>query len=314
VRSTISFREAVSGPGPVLTDGGIETRVMFETTLTMDPEIGSASLLASEASAAVLGGIYQQYVAAAQDAGLPVVIGTPTFRASQEPVRRAGQGRANTVAALNRAAVRLLERIRADSDYAPVWIAGVIGPSGDAYTPRDSLPANRAREYHLPQANVLAEAGVDFLFAPTFPAVGEAIGVCQAMQTTGLPFVVSFVLDRSGSVLDGTPLTEAIGRVDEVAGPLYHSISCVHASTAARALAAVANTTTSGRVREVKANASPLTPAELVALDHVEGDDPKTFAAQMTRLYRDFDVAVVGGCCGTNDRHIAALARSLVAD
>jgi homocysteine S-methyltransferase len=51
-----------------------------------------------------------------------------------------------------------------------------------------------------------------------------------------------------------------------------------------------------------------LSPEELVRLDHPEGDDPDLFAAEMWSLHEDFGLRILGGCCGTDDRHIRALA------
>ncbi len=80
-------------------------------------------------------------------------------------------------------------------------------------------------------------------------------------------------------------------------------------TVAARALDACGDAVT--RIREVKANGSVLSPAELVALDHAESDPPTEFATAMNDLRRDYDVPVVGGCCGTTDAHMRALGELL---
>ena len=213
---------------------------------------------------------------------------------------------------LNTDAAAMHRQIRAQSDHRPIYVAGVIGPSGDAYRPGESLSAEEARDYHSLQAVTLAQSGVDFLYAPTFPAVEEALGAAMAMGATGLPYVVSFVLERDGRVLDGAPLHAAIERIDAAASPppLFYSISCVHPSIAATALRneAASSDLVSRRLNEFKANISPLSPEELVQLDHPEGDDPDLFATQMWSLRQDFGLRVLGGCCGTDDRHIRALA------
>ena len=213
---------------------------------------------------------------------------------------------------LNTDAAAMHREIRAQSDHRPIYIAGVIGPSGDAYRPEKSLSAEEAREYHSLQAGTLAQSGVDFLYAPTFPAAEEALGAAMAMGATGLPHVVGFVLERDGRVLDGTPLHAAIERIDAAASPapLFYSISCVHPSIAATALRdeAVFSNLVARRLNEFKANSSPLRPEELVQFDHIEGDEPDLFAAEMWEIHEDFGLRVLGGCCGTDDRHIRALA------
>jgi S-methylmethionine-dependent homocysteine/selenocysteine methylase len=296
--------ELLGGDALVLTDGGIETRIMFETDLELAPHVEAAGLVGEPALTA----IYASYVAAARANGLPVIIGTPTFRAGARQAEAAGRD----VAELNAGAVRHHQALRdAAGEGPPIIVAGVLGPYGDAYTPAEALPVDEARRYHAIQAAALAEAGVDVLFAATFPAVDEALGAVQAMTATGLPSVISYVLDRDGRVLEGTPLADAVARIDAEADPrpLFHSLSCIHPTVAARALDGVAP----GRVLECKANGSPLTPAELVALDHLEGDEPATFAAEMWRLNADHGLRVLGGCCGTDDRHMRALGALMAA-
>ncbi len=202
----VEFEAAVRGGASILTDGGIETRIMFEADVAMDPHVGVAAMVGDPNGGAVLRGIYESYVEAAKLHGLPVIIGTPTFRASPNFVRQAGLGGDEAVRALNEDATAMHTDIRERSGHEPVFVAGVIGPSGDAYTPEEALPARAAREYHRLQAGTLADSGVDFLYAPAFPPVEEALGAALAMGETGKPCVVSFVLGRDGRVLDGTPL------------------------------------------------------------------------------------------------------------
>jgi homocysteine S-methyltransferase len=159
---------------------------------------------------------------------------------------------------------------------------------------------------------------VDFLYAPTFPAVEEALGAAMAMGATGLSYVVNFVLERDGRVLDGTSLHTAIERIDATTSPapLFYSISCVHPSVVATALRGETafSDLVARRLNEFKANASPLSTEELVRLDHPEGDDPDHFATEMWALHQDFGLRVLGGCCGTDDRHIRALAVLMASD
>jgi len=308
------FVEEVESGGPMLTDGGIETRIMFETDLEMDPDVQVAALVADPAGRQALRAVYEGYVEAARECALPVVLGTPTFRASPAFAQRAGLSTADAVGTLNADAVGLLREVREASEHGPVFIAGVIGPSGDAYTPAEALGTGEAAEYHRLQAGTLAEEGVDFLFAPTFPAVDEALGAAIAMGGTGVPYVVSFVLDDAGAVLDGTALTDAVERVDREASPapLYYSLSCVYPTVAARALdeAARRSEALAERVVELKANGSPLHTNELVRLDHLETTPPEEFAELLWSVHLAHPaLRVIGGCCGTDDRHMRALGR-----
>ncbi len=312
------FEVVVRDGALILTDGGIETRIMFETDIPLPPHVQVAALVTDPTGGPALRQIYESYINAARPFGLPIIIGTPTFRASLNFVRQAELGDAEAVRRLNSDAAAMHREIRDDSNYGPVYIAGVIGPSGDAYLPEESLPAPQAREYHGLQAGALTRSGVDFLYAPTFPAIEEALGAAMAMGDTGLPYVVSFVLEREGRVLDGTPLHESIERIDAAASPapLFYSISCVHPSIAVTALRdeAVFSDLVARRLLEFKANASPLSPEALVKLDHPEGDDPERFATEMWEIHEDFGLRVLGGCCGTDDRHVRALAVLMASD
>jgi homocysteine S-methyltransferase len=289
----------------VLADGGVETRVMFDDVVPMDPVLGSASLLDTPSGREALTDIFGGYVDDARSFGMPSVLGTPTFRASQHWISaKSGHG----VDELNTLAVAFQQGIRYGSraDDQPVWVAGVLGPAGDAYQPDQAPDADEARAYHRQQAQALAHAGADFLYAATFCSVDESIGVAQAMAETGSTAVVSFVLGPDARVLDGTPLDVAIRQVDDVSPPAWFGLSCVHPDLAERAVEGLGAEL--DRHREVKANASALSADRLVTLDHVDNGDPSAWAATMARLGRDAGIPVLGGCCGTDGRHLRALA------
>src|SRR4051812_11461684 len=309
---TPSIVEHLDAGGLVLTDGGIETRLMYEPDVELDPHVQVAAMVDDPALRPRLAAIYRGYLAVAEAAGLAAVIGTPTFRASRRYADAAGMGQ-GAVAALNRSAVALHRQLREESGERPAWIAGVIGPQGDAYTPAEAPSADDAARYHAEQAAALADAGADLLYAPTFCSIEEAAGVTRAMVATGRPSVVSFVLDAGGRVLDGSTLAGAIDRIDGDVAPAFYSLSCIHPTVANRAVDALAADAPGlvARLREVKANASTLTPAELVALDHPDPGDVTEWADGMARLHERQGLQVLGGCCGTDDRHLAALAARL---
>ncbi|HEX4220089.1 MAG TPA: homocysteine S-methyltransferase family protein [Acidimicrobiales bacterium] len=296
---------AVRRGGLVLTDGGVETRVMFDDTVPMDPVLGSASLLDTPPGRAALTDIFGDYLEVARTFAIPSVLGTPTFRASTRWISAAS---GHKVAELNARAVAFQQGVRAEfgAGDQPVWIAGVLGPAGDAYQPEQAPGTSEARAYHRPQAQALADAGADFLYAATFCSVDESIGVAQAMAETGSTAVISFVLGPDARVLDGTPLDVAFRRVDDVSPPAWFALSCVHPDVAQRAVDALGSEL--DRLREVKANASALSPDQLVTLDHVDTGDPEAWATSMARLGREAGIPVLGGCCGTDGRHLRTLA------
>lgn len=311
------LRDLIASGAPILSDAGIETRIMFETDIELDPHIEVAALLDQPDGREALRDIYATYVDVAWAHGLPAIVGTPTFRASLRYVEGGGRGGLEAVHRINAEAVAFLNEIRSGGDHEPVFIAGVIGPYGDAYRPEDCLSHLDGADYHRAQAQALAEAGADLLFAPTFPSVEEAHGAAVAMSLTNLPYAVSFVLDARGRLLDGTYLHDAIERIDDAVdpAPTHYGISCVHPSVVRIALQDlhVASARGAARLRQVKANGSSLAPGQLVALDHADSDPPEVFGESMHRLGIDFGVPILGGCCGTDATHLAALARRLEA-
>ena len=214
---------------------------------------------------------------------------------------------------VNAAAVELLRDVAQQAAGAGIILAGVIGPASDGYAPSEALSAQDAFSYHREQADALATNDVDLLYAPTFPAFSELYGVARAMALTGRPYAVAPMLHPDGTMLDGTPLAEAIARIDAQVSPppQHYMIGCLyptHAQTALRATRA-ARPDLVTRVRGLKANASPLSPAELDKLNHLAATDCETWARDEIGCAQEFDLAILGGCCGTDQRHIEALAR-----
>jgi S-methylmethionine-dependent homocysteine/selenocysteine methylase len=311
-----SYREAMRRAPVVLTDGGIETRLIYQDHLKL-PDFASFLPLFDPSARGKLATIYRSYFDIAADSGLPMQTGTPTWRAHPEELARLGFTAAGDLHRVNAAAVALLRKLREASALAGlVFIAGVIGPRHDGYDPRNAPDANEAAEYHGAQAACLATLGVDLLYAPTFASAAELRGVATAMAATGLPYALAPVIDADDALLDGTPLADAIRRIDAEVRPrpLHYLIGCVYPTTfrAARQHDRTLPADIAGRVIGLKANASNLPPDQLDKLDHLEEGRPEVFAELMLGLRRDYGLQVLGGCCGTDDRHIRAIARGLV--
>jgi S-methylmethionine-dependent homocysteine/selenocysteine methylase len=166
----------------------------------------------------------------------------------------------------------------------------------------------------MPQVRVLAGLGVDLLYAPTFASTEELLGVARACAAAGLPYALAPVIEADGRLPDGTPLGDAIARIDQGAAPrpIHFLVGCVH-PTRFSAAAAEAAWPASHRVVGLKANASTLPPDQLDKLDHLDEGKPEAFAALMSGLHAG-GYKVLGGCCGTSDAHIRALARRLTAE
>jgi S-methylmethionine-dependent homocysteine/selenocysteine methylase len=313
-----SYIEAVRHAPVMLTDGGIETRLIYQDHLPL-PDFASFLPLFEPAARPMIAALYRSYLDIACDTGLPMQVGTPTWRAHPEGLARQGFTAADDLHRVNAAAVALLQDLRQESALQGlVFIAGVIGPRHDGYDPASAPQASEARDYHGPQAACLAKLGVDLLYAPTFASAAELHGVAAAMAATGLPYVLAPVIDAHGALLDGMPLVEAIRHIDtEVTPrPLHYLIGCVHPTTfrAARRHLRLLPGDVAGRVIGLKANASNLPPDQLDKLDHLEEGQPERFAELMLDLRRDYGLRLLGGCCGTDDRHIRAIASRVAAE
>jgi len=191
-----------------------------------------------------------------------------------------------------------------------------MGCRGDAYKPQEALTREAARAFHAVQAEALAGAGADYLMASTMPEIHEALGLAETLAATGCPYLVSFIVRPSGNLLDGTPLDDAMARIDDsvVPRPLGYLVNCVHSSTLASALHAPPGRRAidSGRLLGLQANTSSMSPEELDGAQDLAGEDPVVFASGMCALRTEFGLHVLGGCCGTDGGHIAALARGMM--
>lgn len=309
------FLATVTKSPALITDGGIETRILYETDIKLPPEIEVAGLIDDPAGKSALYNIYKSYLDVGKKFDLPILIGTPTFRANLARIQKAGF-EPNELFRINQGWVKLQEDLRKEyGEYAKkIFIGGVIGPKNDAYKPQEALSSQEAYIYHLDQVNIFANSDVDFLFAPTFPAITEALGVAQAMATSKLPYVISFIIDAAGKLLDGTLLANAIAMMDDQINPppAFYSLSCIHPTICDQAMQNPANQKLVGnRLLEIKANASAKSPEELVQLKQLATEDAQKYAEEMLQLKEKYGFKILGGCCGTNAQHIYQIAKLL---
>jgi S-methylmethionine-dependent homocysteine/selenocysteine methylase len=172
------------------TDGGIETRIIYEFRRPIG-DFEAYQLLADEAGRDILRRIYQSYAQIAVRYGLPIQLGTPTWRASRRWKKDVGS--------VNAAAVELLCAFRQQFADVQIILAGVIGPASDDCATNEALSAYAAFAYHRDQADVLARLDVDLLYAPTFPGFSEPSGVARALAETGRPYALAPMLRPSGT-------------------------------------------------------------------------------------------------------------------
>jgi S-methylmethionine-dependent homocysteine/selenocysteine methylase len=274
------------------------------------PCFSSLMLLRSADGRAALERYFSEFLDLARRSGTGCLLETATWRASSDWAEPLGLS-LDEMDRLNRDAVALLLDLR--DDYAsaslPVVISGCIGPRGDGYDPGKIMGYAEAAEYHLRQAAILADAGVDMLSAITMTNVNEAIGIARAAERVHLPVAISFTVETDGRLPTGDTLGDAIDEVDETTAgyPAYYMVNCAHPTHFSDVL--MDGGAWAGRLRGIRANASRCSHAELDAMTTLDDGDP----AELGQLYRQLrdrlpQLTVLGGCCGTDIRHLTAIA------
>jgi S-methylmethionine-dependent homocysteine/selenocysteine methylase len=294
--------------GIFLSDGGLETTLIFHEGFEL-PMFGAFVLLESERGREALRAYFDRYVPLAVRHGAGFILESPTWRASPDWGTKLGYDR-DRLAEINRAGVDLMREIRDayDSETLPMVISGCIGPRGDGYDPGAVMSPEEAEAYHAWQTELFRDAGCDFVSAITMTNANEAVGIALAAQDADMPCVISFTVETDGRLPTGQSLAEAIAEVDAEtgSGPAYYMINCAHPSHFASVLDSGAAWIE--RVRGLRANASRLSHAELDNAPELDIGNPLKLGEDYAGLLRRLPhINVLGGCCGTDHRHVAAI-------
>ena len=291
-----------------LTDGGLETVLIFLKDVDL-PCFAAFDILSRDWGAPMLEDYYRDYLQLAAQHNAGFVLETPTWRASHGWGEQLGYN-PDDIADANRKAVALMERIReAHGDVDPVLISGNIGPRGDGYVPGARMNANEAAEYHGHQIQVFADTAADMVTALTLNYVEEAIGIVLAAKAAGMPVVLSFTVETDGHLPSGQTLGDAIAQVDEATESYtsYYMINCAHPTHFEDMLAEAGNWR--DRVRGLRGNASKCSHAELDEAEELDDGNPVELGEDYKRLKAHLpQLRVYGGCCGTDHRHVGAIA------
>ncbi|GHH57311.1 homocysteine S-methyltransferase family protein [Lentzea cavernae] len=294
--------------GLFLTDGGAETTLIFDDGIDL-PDFAAFPLLDDPDGHAALTRYYERYAGIAERDGAGIVLETATWRANPDWAARRGYD-AERLDSANRKAVDLLLDVR-QRFAIPVVISGCVGPRGDAYRPESIMTREEARDYHAVQIRTLADTQADLVTAMTLTNVPEATGIVDAARDANVPVVISFTVETDGRLPSGDALGDAIEAVerDTDGHPAYYMVNCAHPTHIAPALDPHAEWTE--RVRGIRANASKLSHAELDEAEVLDRGDPEEFADDYRTLRERFPrLTVLGGCCGTDHRHVDAISRA----
>jgi homocysteine S-methyltransferase len=295
-----------------LTEGGQETELMYKHGHEL-PEFAMYPLLDDRRAVADLTDMYTRYLEVAAEHGFAALMGGLDYRASPDWAAKLGISREGLADYQMRSIAFLRDVARPFEGEVPrILVAGVVGPRGDAYGHGRSTTAAEAEEDHAVQIGTLRRAGVDVVSAMTFNNVPEAVGVARAAAAAGLPLSVSFMVDPAGRLLSGPTLQEAVEAVDEQAGdarPDLYGINCSHPTEFAPALV---DGPWLERLRSLRPNASMKDKVALCRIGHLESGDPEALGDELAALAERLPhVDVWGGCCGTWDDHLRAIARRL---
>ena len=296
--------------GFFVTDGGIETTLIFHQGLEL-PDFAAFDLLKRPGGESALREYFRAYARIAARHNADVVLESATWRASADWGARLGYSEAE-LAEANRRAIELLERIRDELSETRTMavISGCVGPRGDGYQPANMMTIDQALSYHRVQVNTFAGTAADMVGAITMNYVEEAIGVALAARDAEMPVAISFTVETDGRLATGQPLADAIGQVDAATGsyPAYYMLNCAHPQHFDSVLEPDASWT--GRIRGLRANASRKSHAELNESSELDIGDPAELGTQYAWLkqHRLPRLNVLGGCCGTDQRHVESIA------
>ena len=289
-----------------LTDGGLETTLIFHEGIEL-PAFAAFVLLETPEGRSTLRRYFEPYLAVARRDRRGIVLDTPTWRANPEWGAELGYGQ-EALDAVNADSVAFIAAIRdAEKAAGPLVLNGVIGPRGDGYAPATTMSIGEAESYHARQVAAFAASAADMVTALTMTYVEEAAGIARAARAAGVPVAISFTVETDGRLRTGMRLDEAIAACDAETGgyPIYYMLNCAHPTHFRGALPEGA---WRSRIGGIRANASKMSHAELDAAPELDAGDP----AELGRDYRALvamlpGLRVVGGCCGTDHRHIGEI-------
>jgi homocysteine S-methyltransferase len=291
-----------------MTDGGLETTLIFQDGVEL-PYFAAFDLLKDGEGVERLRRYFARYAELARSRGLGLILEAPTWRANRDWAARLGYD-ALRLADANRRAIGLLLEVRGayEAPGTPMVISGNLGPRGDGYRVEARMSVGAAREYHAAQIETFAQTDADMVAAFTLTYVEEAIGIAHAARAANMPVAISFTVETDGRLPSGDTIAQAIRRTDDETDghPAYFMINCAHPTHFASALREEGDW--QRRIRGLRANASRRSHAELDESTDLDAGDPRELGAGYRELRSLLPALnVVGGCCGTDHRHVEAI-------
>ena len=234
------YRDALPqlGGDLFLTDGGIETTLIFHDGLEL-PDFAAYALLGRPDGEAALQKYFRAYAGIARRFGVGLILESATWRASRTgPSALATRPPSWRISIARPSASSRGCAPSSRSGKTRMVISGCVGPRGDGYNPTTLMSTEGAESYHTEQIRIFADTAADLVTAITMNYVDEAIGITRAARRVGMPAVISFTVETDGRLPTGETLQAAIERVDAetAAYPAYYMINCAHPSHFERVL------------------------------------------------------------------------------
>lgn len=297
-----------------LTDGGLETTLVFLEGYEL-PCFAAFDLLKNEIGYNTIKEYYRRYLNIAKDFKTGFILESPTWRANPDWMKTIGYPE-SALEDVNEKAVQLLAELKEEfkSTISNIVISGCVGPRSDGYFPDSKMTVDEASDYHAKQIEIFRRTPVDMISAITMNYVEEAIGIARAAEKVHLPVVISFTVETNGLLPTGMLLQEAIDLVDASVSqpPVYFMLNCAHPDHFSKELEAGKNEFWTKRIRGIRANASCKSHAELDEATELDRGNPQAFGSDYKKLKKTFPhLNVFGGCCGTDEEHVLAIANQI---
>jgi len=304
-----AFRRCLQSDTLLLMEGALGERLKREYGLITNGPAGMAGLIKTVEGQTALRTLWKEYATVAAKHNMPFLATTPTRRANRSRVEEAQLS--EQILAEN---VAFLSSVRNDCQ-GLFFVGGMVGSTGNAYTAEGCLPFADALVFHRWEVQLFSQTNIGFLYAALFPTLDEARAIAMLASQYHLPCLLSFTLQDDGRLIDGTPLADAITRIDASVPtpPLLYMSNCVHPTIIAKALDQPFNQVPIVRQRfsGLQANTSALPYRELDASPVLYSSPPDELAQGMLTLKRQYGFRLFGGCCGTDARHLEAMATLL---
>jgi len=292
-----------------LTDGGIETTLIFHEGLVL-PDFAAFHLFKTPQGETALRKYFRTYAEIAKRFGTGLILESATWRANADWGKKLGYT-PEELSDANHRAIRLLEELRSEyeTERTPIVISGCIGPRGDGYVPDRAMSAHAAEIYHREQIETLAGSAADMMCAITMNYVEEAIGIARAAQRVSTPVAISFTVETDGKIPTGQQLKAALEQVDDATSgyPSYYMINCAHPTHFDNVL--IKGERWAQRIHGLRANASRMSHAQLNEAPELDAGNATELGQEYADLKKRLpQLNVMGGCCGTDHRHIEQIA------